>query len=70
MKKPPFVLKEGRGGLRARPSTAYVQRVSTLSPRPLGEREHPEALLSDVFKEVLVLLPQRSQGCSRLYFFN
>lgn len=71
IEKPSFRSERRAWGLmKARPSTAYVQRVTTLSPRPVGEREHPVALLSDVFKEVLVLLSQFSQGCSRLYFFS
>jgi hypothetical protein len=30
------------------------------------EREHPDACLTDVFPEVLILVNQSNQGCQRL----
>ena len=57
--------KRGRGGLvEARLRTAYIRQQS-YGPRPY-ERKHPLPCLTDVFPEVLILLPQSNQGCQRL----
>ena len=50
--------------VEARLRTAYIRQQS-YSPRPY-ERKHPLPCLTDVFSEVLILLLQPNQGCSRL----
>ena len=50
----------------ARLRTAHI-RQQPFSPRPVyREREHPLPCLTDVIVEVVVLLFQSNQGCSRL----
>ena len=50
--------------VEARLRTAYIRQQS-YGPRPY-ERKHPLPCLTDVFPEVLILLPQSNQGCQRL----
>ena len=50
--------------VEARLRTAY-NRQQSYGPRPY-ERKHPLPCLTDVFPEVLILLPQSNQGCQRL----
>ena len=61
-------LKRGRekDWVEARLRTAHIRRQSVHAH--LFEREHPLPCLTDVLQEVLILLLQPNQGCSRRNF--
>ena len=71
-KSPHFVVEmRARKRLRgARLSTAYTRQQS-YCPRPrLLRARHPLPCLTDVFGEVLILLQQPNQGCSKTHYFS
>ena len=68
-KCPPFRLEKKGVKRKIDGSKAYdsLHQTTIIQSTPhYGEREHPLPCLTDVFAEVVVLLLQSNQGCSRL----